>query len=261
MQIPLFQVDAFTNELFGGNPAAVCPLSEWLPDSVLQAIAAENNLSETAFFTPEAEVFRLRWFTPTLEVDLCGHATLAAAHVLFERLGTVGDTIRFQSRSGLLIAKRKADGVTLDFPAFSATPCKTPPGLETALGARVVACLKADDLLAVLEDETVVRNVTPDFQALTDFDVRGVAITARGNEVDFVSRFFAPRCGVNEDPVTGSAHCLLAPYWAGVLGKHLLTAKQVSARGGDLLCLVDGDRVHLTGQSVLYLEGAITINR
>ncbi len=261
MPIPLYQVDAFTNELFGGNPAAVCPLEEWLPDATLQAIAAENNLSETAFFSPEGDGFRLRWFTPIREVDLCGHATLATAFVLFERQGFRGDTLRFQSRSGLLLAERGADGITLDFPAGAAQPCQAPRGLAEALGIEPVECLKANDYLVVLRDEEAVRSAKPDFRALAEVELRGVAITAQGNDVDFVSRFFAPSYGINEDPVTGAAHCLLAPYWAGVLGKQQLKAEQVSSRGGEVLCGVADDRVYLTGQAVLYLEGAITINR
>lgn len=260
MRIPLYQVDAFTDTLFGGNPAAVCPLEEWPADGLLQAIAAENNLSETAYFVPEGNGWRLRWFTPSREVDLCGHATLATAHVLFERLGVESDTVSFESRSGMLHARRGDNGITLDFPAKRAAPCVAPPELATALGTEAVECLRGVDHVVVLENEEAVRAVAPDFRLLSEVDARGVIVTARGDGADFVSRFFAPRVGIDEDPVTGSAHCTLAPYWAEKLGKNQLDARQVSARGGKLRCVVAGERVYLTGRAVLYLEGTIEVD-
>ena len=261
MKIPMWQVDAFATKVFAGNPAAVCELESWLDDRVLQNIAAENNLSETAFLVRNATGFDLRWFTPTTEVELCGHATLAAAKVLFDRRGWPEPEIRFQTRRrGVLTVARQGGLFEMDFPALPARPVATPPGLAAALGAEPRQVLAStDDWLAVLDDEAAVRNLKPDLAAVKKFNCRCVVPTARGDAVDFVSRAFAPRYGILEDPVTGSAHCALAPYWAGVLGKDDLRAFQVSARGGEVRCRVAGDRVKLAGQAVVYLEGTISV--
>ena len=261
MKIPIWQVDAFATEVFAGNPAAVCLLEDWLADGVLQAIAAENNLSETAFLVRNAEGFELRWFAPAKEVALCGHATLAAAKVLFDLRGWQEEAIRFHTRQrGVLTVAKNGDWFEMDFPALPAHPVATPAGLAAALGAEPRQVLAStDDWLAVLDDEATVRNLKPDFAALKNFHCRCIVPTARGDAVDFVSRAFAPRYGIPEDPVTGSAHCALAPYWAGVLGKDDLRAFQVSARGGEVRCRNAGDRVKLAGQAVVYLEGAIAV--
>ena len=261
MKIPMWQVDAFATKVFAGNPAAVCLLDAWLEDGVLQAIAAENNLSETAFLVRNADGFDLRWFAPAKEVALCGHATLAAAKVLFDLRGWKEETIRFRTRQrGVLTVVKNGEWFEMDFPALPATPVQTPAGLVAALGAEPRQVLAStDDWLAVLDDEAMVRELKPDFAALKAFNCRCVVPTARGDEVDFVSRAFAPRYGIPEDPVTGSAHCALAPYWAGVLGKDELRAFQVSARGGEVRCRVAGDRVKLAGQAATFLEGTICV--
>lgn len=257
----LFQIDAFTNTVFGGNPAAVCPLQEWLSDEIMQAIAAENNLSETAFFIPENDGFHIRWFTPTVEVDLCGHATLATAYVLFEELGYDKDVISLNSRSGILHVTRTPDGLMMDFPVWHYEEIEIPEKLSQALGQPIQSLYKGYDWIALYDDEETVRALSPDMNALIGFeDARGILATAKGkNGVDFVSRFFAPRVGVPEDPVTGSAHCILTPFWAEQLGKTRLKARQVSARGGDLLCELKEDRVEITGQAVLYMKGTIRV--
>lgn len=259
MKIPCYQVDAFTSEVFHGNPAAVCPLSAWLPDATLQNIAAENNLSETAFVVPRGEEFDLRWFTPTLEMDLCGHATLAAAFALFTEQKFPGDVIRFQSHSGLLTVKRAGDLLTLDFPARPPVPCALPETLASGLGAGPASVLKSRDYLAVFASAAEVRALRPDFAALKKLDCLGIIATAPGEDCDFVSRFFAPAAGVDEDPVTGSAHCTLIPYWAARLGKNKMFARQASQRGGELFCELAGDRVHIGGKAVLYLRGEISL--
>ena len=261
MNIPIVQVDAFAGEVFAGNPAAVCVLESWLEDRVLQAIAAENNLSETAFLVRAGAGFDLRWFTPTMEVALCGHATLASAKVLFDLRGWKEESIRFRTRkSGVLTVEKRGDLLEMDFPSLPARPVPTPAGLGAALGAeprRVLA--SAEDWLAVLDDEATVRGLKPDFAALEKFECRCLVPTARGDKVDFVSRAFAPRLGIPEDPATGSAHCVLAPYWAGVLGKDELHALQVSARGGEVFCRNAGARVKLAGRAAVYLEGTIHV--
>ncbi len=257
-----YQVDAFARRVFEGNPAAVCPLESWLPDATLQAIAMENNLSETAFFVPDGPSFHLRWFTPVAEVDLCGHATLATAHVLFEELGYAGPAIEFMTRSGRLVVERTDGMLVMDFPAQPPVPCAAPAALLDALGAPPVEVLAADDYVVVFDDETIVRTMAPDMAKLSTLALRGVCVTAPGTPgsgIDFVSRFFAPRYGIPEDPVTGSAHCELAPYWAGRLGKQRLAAYQASARGGDVLCEVRGDRVILSGRAVTFMVGKITV--
>lgn len=259
MKIDLYQVDAFASRPFEGNPAAVCPLDDWLPEHAMQSIALENNLSETAFFVRGESGYRIRWFTPAAEVDLCGHATLASAWVLFNRLGHAGPAIRFESNSGPLEVTRDANRLVLDFPAQPPRPCATPPGLLEALGTEPIECLEYVDLVAVFDEPQAVLDASPDMARLAALDYRGIAITAPGGDYDFISRFFAPAVGVAEDPVTGSAHTKLTPYWAGKLGKSSLAARQVSPRGGDLWCTLNGDRVLIAGHAVPYLEGRISI--
>ena len=258
MKLDCFQVDAFAERVFEGNPAAVVPLPDWPEDGLLQAIAMENNLSETAFFVPEADDFRLRWFTPKAEVALCGHATLAAAHVLYDALGYNRDSVRFLSRSGPLTVRRAGTGYSMDFPALPSTSMVIPDDLIDGLGGcEPAAVLSGQDLLVVLERESDVAELQPDLTALARLDGRGVVVTARGAEHDFVSRCFFPKLGVPEDPVTGSAHCQLAPYWAERLGKTRLAARQLSRRGGQVDCELQRERVVLRGQAVTYLTGRI----
>lgn len=260
LKLKQYQVDAFTDKVFGGNPAAVVPLSSWLDDSLLQSIAEENNLSETAFFAVAGNNFQLRWFTPVGEVDLCGHATLAAAQVIFEFLGYANPVITFETRSGALFVEKNGRSLVMDFPARPPTPCEILETVTKALGQRPIEVLAADDYLAVFDSEATVRTITPNQSLLCQLDLRGVCITAQGTDVDFVSRFFAPKLGVPEDPVTGSAHCELAPYWAKKLGKNILTAKQVSRRGGNITCEVRLDRVILSGTAVTFMVGEITVS-
>lgn len=258
MQLPIYQVDAFTDRVLGGNPAAICPLQVWLDDSTLQRIAEENNLSETAYFVKEGEGYRLRWFTPTVEVDLCGHATLAAAWVLFNELGERADTLRFFTRSGELRVSREGDRLAMDFPLKDPQPTPVPVGLAQALGCTIQTLLLSDDYLVVVDDPQTVAALTPDFAALAQFDVRGIAVTAPGHAHDFVSRWFGPRVGVNEDPVTGSAHTSLAAYWSRRLGKTRLSAEQGGARKGKLECQVlDNGRLIISGKAALYLRGTL----
>ena len=259
MNAPIYQVDAFTSRLFSGNPAAVVILDEWLPDAVLQSIAAENNLSETAFVIPKNDVSELRWFTPAVEVDLCGHATLAAGHVLFTYHDQSLRSVRFSTRSGMLAVNRVGDLLSLDFPARPGRAMATTEALVAALGARPREALVARDLLAVFETEAEIRALVPRFDLVAALDTFAVIVTAPGTHVDFVSRFFAPRAGVPEDPVTGSAHCTLVPYWAERLHKSKLTARQLSARGGELECELRGDRVAIAGRAVEYLRGEIAV--
>ncbi|MBI5441612.1 MAG: PhzF family phenazine biosynthesis protein [Deltaproteobacteria bacterium] len=259
LNIPLYQVDAFAREPFAGNPAAVCPLDHWLEDRLLQAIAAENNLSETAFFVRRGERFELRWFAPAAEVDLCGHATLATAHVLFRHLGFASDRVRFETKSGELVVEKRGDLLALDFPSRPAAACEAPEELLTALGARPVEVLRSRDYLAVFRSEDEVLGLRPDMAQLARLPVLGVIATAAGRSHDFVSRFFAPSVGVPEDPVTGSSHCTLVPYWARRLGKTSLHARQASRRGGELWCEDRGDRVSIAGFAVTYLEGTIRV--
>lgn len=264
MAIRLFQVDAFAERLFEGNPAAVCPLDSWLPDDLLQKIAGENNLSETAFFVREAEHFALRWFTPEAEVDLCGHATLAAAHVLFEHLGQAGENVSFSTRSGTLEVTRSDGGYSMDFPAHLPEPVEPPGALGKTLGKALGTgplpeVLAAFDYVVPLADEAQLVRLEPDFAALRALDLRGVVVTAPGDHVDFVSRCFYPKLGVDEDPVTGSAHCELAPYWAGRLGRRKMVARQLSRRPGTVICELVGERVILTGRAVDYMSGTIRL--
>lgn len=254
-----FEVHSFTQKLFHGNPAGVCPLDQWIDDATMQRIAAENNLSETAFFVPKEDHYELRWFTPTAEVDLCGHATLATAHILFEDLGYEGEAIRFQTKSGELIVWKDNDFLVMDFPTRPAHPVEIPDHLIAGIGRDVEQIFKARDYLIVLDSEKEVRELQPDFRELEKIDCEGIIVTAPGEEVDFVSRFFAPRMGIAEDPVTGSAHSTLTPYWAERLGKGHLRAKQISERGGDLWCRHSEDRVQIAGHAVLYLKGFLNI--
>lgn len=262
MQLSLYQLDAFTDKVFGGNPAAVVPLTSWLPDETMQAIAAENNLAETAFYVPTEAGFHIRWFTPTVEVDLCGHATLASAYVLFSLENYAHDQINFDSRSGILNVRKEGDWLVLNFPADSIhKQLLSPPALLESLGEITpIEILRGKtDFMAVLESEEQVRTLQPDIIVLSTLPARGVIITAPGDSVDFVSRFFAPQSGIAEDPVTGSAHTTLTPYWAEKLGKTEMEALQVSARGGVLKTKLIGDRVEIAGQVKLYLRGTIEI--
>lgn len=259
MQIPIYQVDAFSSRVFAGNPAAVCPLERWLPDDQMQAIAAENNLSETAFFVRNGSRFDLRWMTPATEVDLCGHATLASAFVILEYLDPTRSSVGFDTKSGPLEVMRKGELFSMDFPARPPERAKAHPNLIRALGGEPVEVLGSRDYLVVYRSEEEVRRLQPDMVLLANIDRFAVIVTARGAEADFVSRFFAPAQGVPEDPVTGSAHCTLVPYWAEKLGKKKLHALQVSRRGGELWCEDHGNRVSIAGHAVLYMQGRIHI--
>jgi PhzF family phenazine biosynthesis protein len=260
MKLPLYQIDAFTGRVFAGNPAAVCPLEAWLPDRVMQAIALENNLSETAFLVPENGDYAIRWFTPAVEVRLCGHATLAAAHVIMNDLDPGRSTVRFHTRAaGDLNVTRDGELYVLDLPADPPRPLEPAPDLAAALGRRPAAVCDAAYLMAVYESEADVRALAPDMAALTGAHEVGVIATAPGREADFVSRFFAPAAGIPEDPVTGSAHCILTPFWADRLGKRRLAARQLSPRGGELICEHHGARVHVAGRAARYLEGTIHV--
>ncbi len=261
MSFPYFHIDAFTSDLFSGNPAGVCFLEGWPEDSVLQSIAAENSLSETAFLVPAADAgsYALRWFSPGMEIDLCGHATLASAHAIFEYFDREAGDVRFETRSGDLIVARREDLLIMDFPSRPPEPCASPAGLAEILGAAPVETLCARDLMAVFDSEEMIRGMKPDFAALAALDYFALAVTAPGKDSDFVSRFFAPRAGIAEDPVTGSSHCTLIPYWSGRLGKKEMYARQLSARGGELFCADMGDRVAIGGRALTYLEGTINL--
>jgi predicted PhzF superfamily epimerase YddE/YHI9 len=261
MRLPMYQVDAFTDSLFGGNPAAVCPLDAWLSDATMQAIAAENNLAETAFFVRDGGDYALRWFTPTVEVDLCGHATLASGYVVFSFLEPQRDSVSFHTlKAGTLTVSRRGDVLVMDFPSRPPQPCEPPAGLLAALGGKPREVLGARDCLVVYDTAAEVAALKPDLVALGKVDCWAAIVTAPGdNGIDFVSRFFAPAQGVPEDPVTGSAHCTLVPYWAKRLGKTELEARQVSRRGGALRCALKGDRVSIGGKAVTYLEGSISV--
>ena len=259
MRIPIYQVDAFTSRVFHGNPAAVCPLGAWLPDVTMQAIALENNLSETAFFVGEKASYEIRWFTPAQEVDLCGHATLASGHVVMNLLKPGLNAVRFASKSGVLKVARAGEYLALDFPTRTPRACQPPSGLVLGLRKAPRKTLVSRDLLAVFETEAEVRALKPDFARLAKVNSFAVIATAPGDDVDFVSRFFAPRAGIDEDPVTGSSHCTLVPYWAKRLGKKRLHALQVSKRGGELYCELRGERVSIAGRVVSYMEGTIEV--
>ncbi|MDI9246008.1 PhzF family phenazine biosynthesis protein [Marinobacter sp. CHS3-4] len=265
MRYPLYQLDAFTNQLFRGNPAAVMPLEDILPDDTMLALAAENNLSETAFFVklPEGEDadFHIRWFTPGTEVPLCGHATLASAWVIFNLMDWPKDTVWFRSKSGPLgVSRADDDWLTLDFPNLPFQECDTPSEVKDALEnapARAFYVPNDTNYMIVMDDEASVRAAQPDMRALKSLGNQGLIITAAGDECDFVSRYFAPGAGIDEDPVTGSIHSVLVPYWSSKLGKNNLEARQVSERGGLLRCELKGERVAISGQAVLYMEGNV----
>ena len=260
MRIPIYQVDAFADRLFQGNPAAICPLERWLPDPTLQAIAAENNLAETAFYVPNGKGYNLRWFTPGVEVDLCGHATLGSAHVVLQIRREIADaSVSFHTRSGELIVKRDGDLYSMDFPSKPPVECPVDPALGEALGVKLDVVLGARDYLCIFETEEEVRAISPNMEKLGAIDRFGTIVTAPGRDCDFVSRFFAPAKGVPEDPVTGSAHCTLIPYWSKRLGKTKLHARQLSKRGGQLWCEDRGERVTISGKAVKFLEGEIEV--
>jgi PhzF family phenazine biosynthesis protein len=266
MKLDIYQVDAFAKEIFKGNPAAICPLDEWIDAELMQKIALENNLSETAFFVKKDDVYEIRWFTPTFEIDLCGHATLASAFVIFDILKAEENLIKFHShKSGALAVEKKGDVLTLDFPVRLVSPIDAPDALFEAIGGRPKEVFKARDYFLVYENEQQVLDLKPDFSALQkigstlDIAAHGVIVTAHGDSADFVSRFFAPEVGVMEDSVTGSSHCNLIPFWAERLGKNELFAKQISTRGGELFCELRGDRVKIGGHATLYLKGEIYV--
>ncbi len=261
MKIPIFQVDAFTDKLFSGNPAAVCPLESWLSDETMQKIAVENSVAETAFFVLSNDGYEIRWFTPDIEQDLCGHATLAAAHVIARHLNPTLSTIRFLSRSGDLTVTVEDKLITLNFPSRIPVPAAAPRVILEAFRVRPVEVLKSRDYLLVYEDEETIRSLKPK-QSILDqinLDPGGVIVTAPGKEADFVSRFFTPQASIFEDPVTGSAHCSLIPYWSKRLGKESLVALQLSTRGGKLYCKDLGERVLISGEAITYMEGYISI--
>lgn len=261
-KIKLYQIDAFTNNLFQGNPAAVCVLDEWLDDELMQKMGFENNLSETAFVVPKGDEYEIRWFTPTAEVDLCGHATLASAYVLFNYYDHPSDKIIFQSKSrGKLIVKKNEDEtLTLDFPADTVSKVELPEALNKAFNITPTECYKgATDYLLIYSSQEDIESIEPNFNLMLNPGVRGVIISAPGNSTDFVSRFFAPQVGVNEDPVTGSAHTTLTPVWSNKLNKTKLSAKQLSQRGGELICEILGDRIKISGSAVKFLIGEIDI--
>ncbi len=263
MQLRIFQIDAFTKTVFNGNPAAVCLLESWLDDDVLQKIALENNLSETAFLVKSDKSekgYDLRWFTPTTEVDLCGHATLASAWVLINEYNEVASPLCFMTRSGELRVKRSGQDLIMDFPLQRATSCTVPAQLLPSLGLQSAEVLAAEDYLVVVENEQTVKQLQPDFTGLQGLPLRGVMVTAPGESVDFVSRWFGPNVGVDEDPVTGSSHTTLAPYWSEKLGKNELTARQISKRSCELICRVEQERVFITGSAVKYMEGMTYFN-
>ena len=260
MKLEIYQVDAFAKEVFKGNPAAVCPLEEWIDAELMQKIALENNLSETAFFVKNDDIYEIRWFTPTFEIDLCGHATLASAFVIFEYLKAEESLVKFQShKSGELKVEKNGDVLTLDFPSRPVAKCDAPAGLIEAVGKSPKEIFKARDYFLVYENEQEILDIAPNFSKLLEIDAHGFIVTAKGENSDFVSRFFAPEVGVFEDPVTGSAHCNLIPFWAERLGKTEMFARQISQRGGRLFCKLEGDRVKIGGTAVLYSKGEIYV--
>ncbi len=257
--IPMYQLDAFTDRPFGGNPAAVCILHDWLDDATLQAIAVENNLSETAYLVAYGDNFKLRWFTPGMEVDLCGHATLASAALVLDHLQPGRKVVAFDTKSGTLTVQRDGDKLSMDFPARPAGEVPLPDGFETAMGIVPKQFMRAQKNMAVLADEAAVLAFDPDLDYIKNMQGMGLIVTAPGSESDCASRYFAPHAGISEDPVTGSAHCTIVPYWAARLGKNDIYARQVSARGGDLYCRLDGDRVVMAGYAKMVLEGRMMI--
>jgi PhzF family phenazine biosynthesis protein len=261
MQLPMFQIDAFTDKMFSGNPAAVCPLENWLPDDVMQKIAMENSVAETAFFIPLNDGFEIRWFTPEIEMDLCGHATLATAHVIFRHLNSQLSSLKFYSKSGILNVTVENELLTLDFPSRRPEPSDVPQIILDAIQVEPIDALKSRDYILVFKTEEIVRNMNPNQGILNqiNLDPGGIAVTARGDEVDFVSRFFTSQASIFEDPVTGSAHCSLIPYWSQKLEKKSMCALQLSSRVGKLNCKDLGERVLISGKAVTYLEGRISI--
>ena len=260
MELRLLQIDTFTDVVLGGNPAAVCPLDAWLDDPTMQAIAAENNLSETAFFVPEGEGYNLRWFTPNVEVDLCGHATLAAAFVVFEELKPNTKRVDFATKSGRLTVVRAGADLVMDFPAQPATPVRPPELLVGALGEPPIEVLAGADYVAVFENATDVAQLEPDLGMLMQLDRRGVVATAPGDDSDYVLRFFAPKNAVPEDPVSGNVQTALVPYWSHKLGKPRMTVRQLSARGGAMVCEDHGERISIAGRAVRYMDARISVD-
>jgi PhzF family phenazine biosynthesis protein len=259
MEIPLYQIDAFTNRVFGGNPAAVCPLGEWIDDDLMQKIAEENNLSETAFFVKRGTQYEIRWFTPRIEIELAGHPTLAAAYVIFNYCNHGTGKISFSSKSGELNVTQDGDLIRMNFPAMKPVKAAENDLLDRALGQKPAELYRTRDYLAIYNTQEEILSIDPDFGLVKQLDCLGVIVSAPGNEVDFVSRCFAPAAGINEDPVTGSAHSTLIPYWAQRLKKDTLHAYQLSARGGELFCRNLGERVEISGRAVPYLKGTISI--
>lgn len=259
MELTIYKIDAFAKKMFEGNPAAICPLKAWLPDEFMQSIAEENNLSETAYFVKNENNFHIRWFTPTHEVDLCGHATLASAFVIFNIIGYKENQITFESKSGLLTVNRINDSFEMNFPSRPPIQCGIPEQIIMAFDEPPVECLQSEDYIVVFDDEKSVLNASPDISLLSTLDLRGVAITSKSKKYDFITRFFAPKYGIDEDPVTGSAFTQLIPYWSNKLNKTSLTAKQVSKRGGEVGCVYANERVKISGKAVKYMVGTIDI--
>jgi len=261
MRLPIFQVNAFTDTIFGGNSAAVCELTQWLPDNVMQKIAEENRVAETAFFLASDDGYEIRWFTPELEIDLCGHATLATAHVITRHLQPSLNCVKFYSKSGKLTVSADNDLLTLDFPSRKPEPCSAPQIIIDAIQAEPIEVLKSRDYVLVFDDEDKIKRIKPDLALLNQIDIGigGIVVTAKGNTVDFVSRFFTPQASITEDPATGSAHCSLIPYWSEKLQKESMDALQLSSRGGKFFCRNLGERVLISGKAITYLEGYITI--
>ena len=262
MRIDLFHVDAFTNQLFSGNPAAVCILESWLPDAVMRKMAAEHNLAETAFVVPRGDKYDLKWYTPEIEMDLCGHATLASAHVLFEEIGIEKESIAFETNSGLLQVKKVDEGYSMDFPSRIPVPAALPDEILQSIGVQPRIVMKHRDYVLIYDNEEMIRSLHPDASKMNriNLDPGGVIVTAPGNEVDFVSRFFTPQASIFEDPVTGSAHCSLIPYWSGVLKKKKMIARQLSQRGGTLFCEDLDERVRIGGEAVTYSRSQVFLS-
>lgn len=261
MVIPVYHIDAFADKKFQGNPAAVCILQSWLPDRVMQLIAQEHNLAETAFCVPYGSVWQLRWFTPEQEIDLCGHATLATAYVLLEQYGISGCQVTFHTQSGELVVLRKGTFYSMALPVRRGKSCEIPKTVADALGVQPVQALRARDLVLVFQTQREVEQMAPDFTRLAQTKEFGIIVTAPGTGTDFVSRYFAPGCSLPEDPVTGSAHCTLVPYWAQRLGKTNLTARQLSKRGGSLWCRLEQESVYVSGKAILYSRGDIYLQK
>jgi len=260
VKLNIYQIDAFAKNTFEGNPAAICPLQSWLPDEIMLNIANENNLSETAFFVNENDNFHIRWFTPYKEVDMCGHATLASAYVIFEILNYKKSEIIFNSKSGILKVSKDKEKYKMDFPVQKIVKCDIPSNLEKAFNIKPIECYKSMDYILVFNHEEDILNASPNLELLNNIDTRGVIITSKSKKYDFINRFFAPKYGVNEDPVTGSAFTQLIPYWNSILNKDNFMAKQVSQRGGEVFCTLKDNRVEISGYAKMYLEGVIAIS-